>query len=97
VTAICGINGIHGVDLMTEQRSYNADYFPSNIMEPLLSAIFPGIRKPNSRWPSGHLNNYRGRRSKATENSFAKNDIVRGFDPASRPDVAHRTSGFSAT
>jgi hypothetical protein len=36
LTVILGIDGLHIVDLMSEQQSYNPQYPLSNIMEPLL-------------------------------------------------------------
>jgi hypothetical protein len=62
---------------MTKQHSYNAHYFHSNVMEPLLSAIFPNGRKPQARWLSAKLAHCTVHRSKASENFFAENDIVR--------------------
>jgi hypothetical protein len=44
-----GIDELHVVGLMTEQHSYNVQYFFSNIMESILNAIFPDGRK--LLWP----------------------------------------------
>jgi hypothetical protein len=83
-----GIDGFDVVDLMTEQHSYNTQYFLSHVLEPLLLAVFPDGRQPHSRLQSLHLDNCRVHCSKASENSFAENSIIRvphppyGFDLA---------------
>jgi hypothetical protein len=46
-------------------------------MEPLLSAIFPNGRKPQAHWRSAKLGHCAVHRSKASENFFAENHIVR--------------------
>jgi hypothetical protein len=70
LTLIWGIDGFHPVDLMTEQHSYNTQYFHYHILESLLLAVFPGDRKPHS-WRLGlHHGNCRVHCSKASENFF---------------------------
>jgi hypothetical protein len=41
LTVIWGVGGFHGVDLMTAQRSFDSQYFVSNVMTPLIANIFP--------------------------------------------------------
>jgi hypothetical protein len=77
LTVIWGIDGFHVVDLMTEQHDYNTQHFLSHILESLLFAVFPDGRKPHSRRVSLHLDNCRVHRSKASENFFAENSIIR--------------------
>jgi hypothetical protein len=69
---IWGIDRYHVVDLMTEQHSHNTQYSLSHILEPLLLPVFPDGRKPNSRWPSLHVDNCRVHRSKASESFSLK-------------------------
>jgi hypothetical protein len=77
MTVIWGIDGFHVVDLMTEQHSYNTQYFFSHDLEPLLLALFPDRRKPHSHRLSVHLDNCRISRSKDSENFFVENSIIR--------------------
>jgi hypothetical protein len=88
LTVIWGIDGVHGVDLMNEQHSYNTQYFLSHILEPLLLAVFPDGRKSHSRRLSLHFDNYRAQRSKAPENLFPENSIIRVLYPPYNPDLA---------
>jgi hypothetical protein len=45
LTVLWGIDGFRVVDLMTEQHSCNTQYFLTQILEPLLLAVFPdGVR-----------------------------------------------------
>jgi hypothetical protein len=67
-----GVYGFHVVDLMTEQHSYNLQYFLSHILEPLLLAVFPDGRKPHPRRLSVHLDNYHVHRSKGAANFSVK-------------------------
>jgi hypothetical protein len=69
-TAIWGIDGFRVVDLMTEQHSYNTQYFLRHILKPMLLIVFPDGGKPHSRRLSLHLDNCRVHRSKASENFF---------------------------
>jgi hypothetical protein len=72
LTVIWGIDGIHVVDLMTEQHSYNIQYFFSHTLESLLLAVFPDGRKPHSRRLSLHLDNCRIHCLKASEHFSLK-------------------------
>jgi hypothetical protein len=85
---IWGIDGFHVVDLMTEQHSYNTQYFLSQSWESLLLAVFPDCRKPHSRSLSLHLDNCRVHNSKASENFHAENSIIRVPHPPYSPDLA---------
>jgi hypothetical protein len=63
---------------MTEQHSYNIQYFFGYILEPLLLAVFPdGGRKPHSRQLGLHLDNGCVHRSKPSDNFVAENSIIR--------------------
>jgi hypothetical protein len=95
LTVSWGIDGFHLVDLMIEQHSYNTRHFLSHILEPLLFAVFPHGRKPHSRRVSLHLDNCRVHRSKAFENFFAENYIIRVSHPLYSPDLT--PSDFSGT
>jgi hypothetical protein len=55
VTVICGINGFHVVDLMTEQHSYDTAYFPSHILEPLLLAARRISRRSQTAFSSAEF------------------------------------------
>jgi hypothetical protein len=72
LTVIWGIERFRAVDLVTEQHSYNTQYFPSHILEPLLLAVFPDGHKPHSRPLSLHLDNCRVHRSKASQSFLLK-------------------------
>jgi hypothetical protein len=87
-TTVWGIDGFPIVDLRTNRHSYNTQYFLSNIMEPMLSAISPDGWKPHSCRLSLHLGNYCVHHSKASDAFFAKNDIVRVRHPAYRSHLA---------
>jgi hypothetical protein len=87
LTVICGIDGLHVVDGMTEQHSYNTPYFLSHILEPLLLAVFPDGRKPHSCQLSLHLDNWSVHRSRVSKNFFAENSIVRVPHPSYIPDL----------
>jgi hypothetical protein len=76
LTVVWAIDGFHDVDLMTQQHSYNTQYFLSYILEPLLLAVFLDGRKPYSRRLSLRLDNCRVQRSTASENFFAENSII---------------------
>jgi hypothetical protein len=86
---IWGIYEFHIVDLMTEQHSYNTQYFLSHILEPFLLAVVPDGRKPHSCRLSLHLGSCRVHRSKASENFFAENYIIQIPHPSYNPDLAH--------
>jgi hypothetical protein len=73
---------------MTKQHSYNTPYFLSYILEPLLLAVFPDGRKPHSRRLSLHLDGGRVDSSKASENFFADNSIIRVLHSPYSPDLA---------
>jgi hypothetical protein len=88
LTVIWGIDGFRVIDLMTEQYSYNTQYFLSHVLELLLFAVFPDGRKPHSRSLSLHLGNCCVHRSKASENFFAENSIIRVPHPPYSPDLA---------
>jgi hypothetical protein len=88
LAVIWGIDGFHVVDLMTEQHSYNKQYFLCHILEPRLLAVFPDGRKPHSRRLSLHLDNCRVHGSKASENLFAENSIIRISFPRYHPNLA---------
>jgi histone-lysine N-methyltransferase SETMAR len=88
LTVIWGINGFHVVDLITEQHSYNTQYFLNHILESLLLAVFPEGRKPHSPRLSLAFNNCRVRCSKVFENFFAENYIIRVCYPPYSPDLA---------
>jgi hypothetical protein len=68
LAGIWEIDGLNVVDPMTEQRSYNTQYFLDHILEPLLLAVFPDGRKPHSRLLGLHHDNHRVHRSKTSEN-----------------------------
>jgi hypothetical protein len=59
LNVIWEINGLHVVNLMTEQHSHSAYYLLSKIMERPRRAIFPDGWKVHSRQPRLHLD--RGR------------------------------------
>jgi hypothetical protein len=88
LTVVWGIDGFNVVDLITEQHSYNTQYFLSHILEPLLLAVFPDSRKPHSCQLSLQLDNCCVHRSKASENFFAENSIIRVRHPPCSPDFA---------
>jgi histone-lysine N-methyltransferase SETMAR len=88
LTVIWRINGFHVVDLMTEQHSYNTQYFLSHILETLLLAVFPDGHKPHSCRLSLHLGNCRVHRSKASAYLFAENPIIRVPHPLYSPELA---------
>jgi hypothetical protein len=77
LAVIWGIDGFHVIDPTAQQHNYNRHSFLSNVMEPLLRAIFPDGRKVHSRGLRVHLENCHGHRSKASQNFFVGNDIVR--------------------
>jgi hypothetical protein len=52
-------------------------FLPPYILKPLLLAFFPDGRKPHSRRLSLHFDNCRVERSKASENFFVENSLVR--------------------
>jgi hypothetical protein len=87
LTLVWGIDGFHIADLMTEQHSYNTQYFLSHTLEPLLLAVFSDGRKPHSRRLSLHFNNCRVHRSKASSNFFTENSIILLPHPPSSPDL----------
>jgi hypothetical protein len=87
-TVIWRIDGFHVIDLMTEQHSYNTQYFLSRVLEPLLFAVFPDVCKPHCRWLSFHLHNYRIPGSKVSVHFFAENSIIPVPHPPYSPDLA---------
>jgi hypothetical protein len=87
LTVIRGIDGFHVADLMTEQHSYNTQYFLSHILEPLLLVVFPDGRKPHSRRLSLYLSNYHVHRSNASENFLAAIFSIRVTHPPDNPDL----------
>jgi hypothetical protein len=94
LTVIWRFDGFHVVDLMTEQYSYNTQYFLSHVLESLLLAVFPDGRKPHSRRLSLHFDNCRVRHSKVSGNFSLK---IRLFEYLIRLAVltSHLlTSGF---
>jgi hypothetical protein len=72
LSVIWGIDGFHIVDLMTEQCSYNMQYFFSHILETLLLAVFPDGRQRHSCLLSLHLDNCRVHCPNASENFSLK-------------------------
>jgi hypothetical protein len=97
LTVIWGIAGFHVVDLMTDQHSYNTHYFLSQILEPLLLALFPDGRKPHSRRLDLHFDNCGVHCSKASVNFSLK---ILLFEYPVRFTVLTwhlLTSGFSGT
>jgi hypothetical protein len=88
LTVIWGIDGFQVVDLMTEQHSYETQYFLSHILEPALLAVFPDGHKPHSRLLSLHLDNRRVHRPKISDNFSVENSIFRGPHPSYNPDLA---------
>jgi hypothetical protein len=93
------IDGFHVVDLMTEQRSYNTQYFLSHILEPMLLAVVPDGRKPHSRRSGLHRDKCLVHRSKASENFSLK---ILSLEDTIRLTVLTwhlliLTSGFSGT
>jgi hypothetical protein len=60
---------------MPEQHSYNTQYFLSYILEPLLLALFPDGRKPDSRQMSLRPDRCRAHRSKVSENFSLKSPL----------------------
>jgi histone-lysine N-methyltransferase SETMAR len=88
LTLVWGIDGFHVVGLMTEQHSYNTQSFLSYILEPLLFTVFPDGRKPHSHRLSLHFDNCRVHRSKAPQNFFAENSMMRISHPLYSPDLA---------
>jgi hypothetical protein len=92
LTVIWGMDGFHLLDLMTEQHSYTTQYFLSHILESLLLALFPDGCKPHFHCLSLHLDNLRLHCSRASENFFAENSIMRVPHPPYCSDLA--PSGF---
>jgi hypothetical protein len=97
LTVIWEINGFHVIDLMTEQHSYNTQYFLNHILEPLLLAVFPDGGKPHSHRLSLHLDDCRVRYSKPSEN-FSLEIMFFEYSIQFTVLAWHLlTSGFSAT
>jgi hypothetical protein len=88
LTVIWGIDGFHVVDLMIEQHIHNTRHFLSHILKILLPTVFSEGRKPHSHRLSLHLDNCSVHRSKAYENFFAENSIIRVPHQPDSPDVA---------
>jgi hypothetical protein len=81
LTIIWKVIHFHVVDLMTEQHSYNIEYFLSDIMELLLLAIFPDGRKLHSRQLDVHLDKCRIHCLKAFDAFLAEKQAVRVSRP----------------
>jgi hypothetical protein len=81
------IDGFQVVRLMTEWHRYDTYYFLGKVVEPLLSAIFPGGRKSHSRHLSAHIDNRPVHRPKASKRLFTENTIVRVLDLTNGPDL----------
>jgi hypothetical protein len=62
---------------MTQQDGYNTQYVLGHILEPLMLAVIPDVHKSDSRRLSVHIDTCRVHRSKAFENCFAENSIIR--------------------
>jgi hypothetical protein len=67
LTVIWRVGGFHVMDLMISQRSFDSQYFVSNIMTPLIVNIFPQGRIPQARRLHPHLDNCLVHFSKITE------------------------------
>jgi hypothetical protein len=88
LTVIWGIDGFHVVNLMNGQHSYNTEHLLSHILEPMLLTVFPDGRKPHFCPLTLRLDNCCIHRSKASENVFAEDSIIRLLHPPYSPDLA---------
>jgi hypothetical protein len=72
-TVIWGVGDFHVVDLMTSQRSFDSQYFVSNVMTLLIANIFPQGRIPHARRLHLYLDNCRVHFSNVTEQFITQN------------------------
>jgi transposase len=73
---------------MASQRSFDSQYFVSNIMTKLVVNLFPQGRIPHARRLHLHLDNYRIHFSKVTEQFITQNQILSVSHPSYSPDIA---------
>jgi hypothetical protein len=97
LTVIWGMGGFHVVDLMTSQRSFDSQYFVSNVMTPLIANIVPQRRIRQARGLHLHLDGYRVHFFQRSENnSSLKIRFCVWRTHPTVPILHHQTSGFSA-
>jgi hypothetical protein len=87
LTVIWGIKRFQVICLMTEQHIYITQYLLSHILEPLSLALFPEGLKPHSHRLNLHLYNCCVHRSKAPDNIFAENSMIRVPHPPDSLDL----------
>jgi histone-lysine N-methyltransferase SETMAR len=88
LTIIWGVGGFPVVDLMTSQRSFDSQYFMSNVMMPLIASLFLQRRIPHARRLHLHLENCRVYFSKIIEQFITQNQILRVPHRPYSPDIA---------
>jgi histone-lysine N-methyltransferase SETMAR len=88
LTVILGVGGFHVVELITPQRSFDSQYFVSNVMTPLITNILPQGRISHARQLHLHLDNCRVHFSKVTEQFITQNHILHVPHPSYSPNIA---------
>jgi hypothetical protein len=94
LTVIWVIYDFPVVDLTTSQRSFNSQYFVSNVMTPTMARFFPHGRISHFRRLHLHLDNCHVHFSKVIEQFSTENHILHVPHPPYSPDLARQTSGF---
>jgi histone-lysine N-methyltransferase SETMAR len=85
-TVIWGVDGLHIIDLMISQRSFNSEHFVSHVLAPMVAKVFSRGRIPHTHQLQLHLDYCRVHFLKATEQFITKNHIGRVPHPPYSPD-----------
>jgi hypothetical protein len=88
LTVIWRVAGFHFVDLMIFQRSFDSQYFVSNVMTSLIANISPQERIPHTPRLHLHLDNCRIHFSKVIEQFITQNQILCVLNPPYNLDIA---------
>jgi hypothetical protein len=81
------VEGVHMVDLMTIQRTFNSQYLLDDVMALLESKVFPQGRWCRAPRLDCHVQNGRVHFSNVSDNFFAENEIVRVLYPLDNLDL----------
>jgi hypothetical protein len=91
-----GVDSFHVVNLITFQEMSNSQYFPNNVLTHFLLKIFLQGRQRHARRLRCHPGHFRVHFSKASEQLFTENEIVRVPHPPYSPDLAPSDFGSLA-
>jgi hypothetical protein len=95
LTAVCGVNGFHLLDLMLSQCGFNTQYFVGHVMVPLVQTVFTQGKIQYPPRFSVHLDNCRVHFSKVTEQFSLRIGCCVVLAYLIVPIWPHRTSGYS--